>query len=56
MEGGCRPRGDFSNHVAGCRRRAGTRLSADSGMHADILAGAGKHPIQHSLLAGPVPI
>jgi len=48
------PREDFSSHVAGCRKRAGTRLSADSGMHADILAG--EHPTLHSLMAEPVPI
>jgi hypothetical protein len=45
---------DFSSHVVGCRKRAGTRTPADSGMHADIPAG--KHPILHSLPAEQVPI
>jgi len=45
---------DFSNHGAGCRKRAGTLLRTDSGMHADIPAG--KDPTLHSLLAEPVPI
>ena len=48
------PREDLSNHVEGYRKRAGTRLSADPGMHADNLAG--EHPNLHSLLAEPVPI
>jgi hypothetical protein len=42
-------RRDFSNHAAGCRKRADTRSNADSGMHADI-------PALHSLLAELVPI
>lgn len=40
---------DFNSHVVGCRKRAGTRSPADSGMHADIPAG--EHPTLHSLLA-----